>query len=100
MFRKLRRYPRLMTPEVIRLSRPEPRPAPRRPLEGWAIDSGEDVRFAYAATPLPESISGRQLEDPKKVEGARLCAGAILRAEVELPTTPFPEADAEPPAEQ
>lgn len=90
-----RRHRRLITPETARLSRPEPRQAkPKRPY-GLVIESAGGIRFAYAATPLPQVEADQLIEDPRRVEGARMMAATIVKAEAELPVMPFPDAHTE-----
>jgi hypothetical protein len=86
-----------MTAENLRLSQPESHPAPPKPgYGGLLIRSAEGTRWAYAATPLPIPEGGQMIEEPQKVEGARMMAASIVSHEVELPLAPLPEPAPEP----
>lgn len=96
MFRKPRR-PRLMTPENLLLSRPDPLPAPHAQLRGGLIiESAEGTRWAYSDIPLPMPEAGSESIEPQKVGGARMAASVAVSNQVEIPLAPLPEPNIEP----
>lgn len=95
MFRKPRRV-RLITPETIRLSRPDPQPArPKPSYGGLLIDSAEGLRWSHASTSLP-TAEVQPIQEPAKVEGARMAASVAVSSQVEIPLAPLPEPNIEP----